>query len=120
MYFALALLGRTQIQRLLVLLILSSITSTVSRRSAVSQTVSATFRILRPGFLEPPSTSQDDRDAVIDAVLGRSPAVEEAIIEASAAPRGSDEPKLGSPAALTQKADRVIRTKRPAYSSRKN
>lgn len=73
----------------------------------------------KPRFLQPQSTNQDDLDTVMDAVCIKSFAVEEGSAEAFAAPRRSNEPELGSPAASTQQADRVICTEKSAHSSRK-
>lgn len=73
----------------------------------------------KPKILRPPSTSQDDLDSVADAVCGESPDVEKASTKAPAAAKRSHEPKLGSPAALPQQADRIIRTRQANRSSRK-
>lgn len=55
-----------------------------------------------PRFLKPPSSTQDDLDALMSAVGGESPVVEETSTGAFA-PRGrSGEPELGSLAALMQ------------------
>lgn len=55
----------------------------------------------------------------MDAVCGKSPAVEEASTEFRAAAGRSDEPKLGSLAALPQQTSRGGRTKRSVRSSKK-
>lgn len=51
------------------------------------------------------STSQNDLSVVVNGFCGESSAVEQASTEAHPAPRRSDEPKLGDPAALPQRAD---------------
>lgn len=73
----------------------------------------------KPRTPQPPSTSHKTFSAIMDEVCGEPSAVEDASNEASAALRQSDEPELGSPAALLQQANRVIRTIRPACHSRK-
>lgn len=67
-------------------------------------------------FPKPPVTTQNDLDAVMNAVFGGSPGVEEVSGEASAAPRDPDDLKLESSTALTQQVDCSIRNRRPAHS----
>lgn len=74
---------------------------------------------LKPSFSQPPSTSRDGLNPSMEAVCGGSPAVKEAVAEARAPPRRSEEPGLGSSAALAQQFDRVARTRRVARSSRR-
>lgn len=78
------------------------------------------FRDLKSRFPEPPCSNQDNLDAVEDAVCGASPVLEKPSTETPAAPRRSEETKLGSPATLSQQADCVIGTKRAGRSCKKN
>lgn len=59
----------------------------------------------RSGFLQPPSTNQDDINATVDAVFGEYSAVEEASTEALAPRSKSDQPERRTSAALSQQAD---------------
>lgn len=72
-----------------------------------------------PRCPQPPCTSQVDLDPLMDAVRGQYRVVAEVSTESPAAMRRSNEPKLGSPAALMQQVDGVISTRRAACSSRK-
>lgn len=74
---------------------------------------------LKPRYLQPPSNTQDDIEAVIDAVCGEFSAIEKAITEALVSSRGWDVTEFGSSAALPQHADHGTRTKRLACSLRK-
>lgn len=74
---------------------------------------------LKRRSLQAPSTSQSDLDVLLGAGCDGPSAVDKASTEAFASPRRSDEPNLASSAALMQKVDRVIRTRRPGSISKK-
>lgn len=74
---------------------------------------------LKPEILQPASSSQSDRNGVVDGVCGEYPAVRRASTDACAAPKRSEKPKLAGRLDRTKQADCSSHTKRPARSTRK-
>lgn len=71
-------------------------------------------------FLLPPFTYHDELNSLMGPARAESSALEEVSVEASAPKGESDEPDLGSLAALTQHIYPVTRTKWAARSHRKS
>lgn len=97
--------GRMQLQRLDVRRILSDMSSTSSRRGAVSQTPSTSFPISNRRYPQPPSTSQDDFRAVKDAVCSQSPTKEKPVMRL---PQHRDGQARPSPEAAQRCRNRLI------------
>lgn len=117
--FAPALLGRVEIQRLRVS------TDTIKYHVyLVKEKYSLRDGIgylpdFKTRFLQPSSTSENDLNPIVDAVLGQVSRCKKASTEASAAPRRVEKPELESSEALPKHNDRRSSAKRPARGSPK-
>lgn len=64
----------------------------------------------KPRFLQPPSTNQNDLDAVLNGAFGESCPGRKDSTETPAVKRRTEEPELGTAALSTQQADRITCT----------